>query len=273
VGICRDEATTFLRGLGYNAVRHPDPALLPLEVIGKQGKECRWLGLLRDVVESTAAEPTLEGPVSAAELSGRSSSKLSLGVGADILGAFVGAMGGNLGVSTTYTNAKTLSFEFADVTKRRVSPAQAGTFLASGDFSKRNPALVPWVLGMGQIYLVTEVAYSTHFSVRYEQAAGQAATVKLDILEQLAGGNVTVEANRTEAHVVSFKGKEPLAFAFKCFEIGYLDGILALTTVKAGAVTLSTALDQEGHPIDPGAALAGVDDVQLIAFSRRVNDD
>jgi len=173
VGICRDDATTYLRRFGYNAVRHPDSALLPLEVIGKQGKVCQRLGQLRDLVDSSAGEPSLEGPVKAAELSGRASSSLSLGVGVEILGAFVGAMGGTLGVSTSYTNAKRLRFEFTDVTKKLVSPAQAGAFLRSGDLSKSNPALVPWVLGKGQIYLVTEVGYSTHSAFGMSRQRGR----------------------------------------------------------------------------------------------------
>jgi hypothetical protein len=266
VSICRDDATTFLRGFGYNAVRHPDPTLLPLEVIGKEGKRCQRLGQLRDFVNSSATEPSVEGPATAADLSGCTSSRLNLGVGAKILGAFVGAMGGALGVSTNYTNAKKLSFEFTEVTKKLVAPSQAGSFLASGDISEGNPTLVPWILDRGQIYLVSEVAYSKHFTVRYEQAAGQAATVQLDALEKLAGTNVKVEVSSSEAHVVKFKGTKPLAFAFKCFEIGYLDGLLALTTIKPGAVALSDALDQNGNPIDSGVALAAIDDVQLIEF-------
>jgi hypothetical protein len=266
MGICRDDATTYLRGLGYNAVRHPYTALLPLEVIGKQGKVCERLGQLRDLVDSPAAQPGLQGPSPAAELSGSKSSRLSLHIGAEILGAFVGAMGGTLGASTKYTNAKRLSFEFAQVTKKSVSPAQAGSFLTSGDLSKSNPTLVPWVLGRGQIYLVTEVAYSTHFAVRYEQSAGQAASVDLPALGELAGANVGVEAEKSESHVVSFKGKEPLAFAFKCFQMGYIDGRLALTMIKPGAVALSDALDEQGQPIDPGVSLTALDDVQLIEF-------
>ena len=175
-------------------------------------------------------------------------------------------MGGTLGGSTSYTNAKRLSFEFAEVTKKVVSPGQAGSFLVSGELSKRNPVLVPWVLGKGQIYLVTEVAYSTHFAVRYEQASEQAATVNLRELGELAGVKVRVQADRSQAHVVSFEGKEPLAFAFKCFEVGYLEGILALTTIKPGAVALSDVLDKQGQPIDPGVSLAALDDFQLIEF-------
>jgi hypothetical protein len=267
VGICRDDATTYLRSLGYNALRHPDGTLLPLDVIGKQGRICERLGRLRDLVDSSAAEPRAEGPNPAAELSGRASSRLSIGVGAEILAAFVGAMGGTLGVSTKYTNARRLSFEFAEVTKKAVSAAQAGSFLASGDLSNRNPALVPWVMGKGQIYLVTEVAYSTRFAVRYEQAAGQAAAVRLGELGDLAGADVTIEASKSEAHVVSFEGNEPLAFGFKCFEVGYLEGMLALTSIKPGAVALSDVLDQQGQPIDPGVPLAAIDDVQLIDLS------
>jgi len=90
--------------------------------------------------------------------------------------------------------------------------------------------------------------------------------VEVPALGELAGAKVTVQANQSEAHVVEFRGTEPLAFAFKCFEVGYLEGILAFTSFKPGAVALSDALDLQGHPIDPGVSLAAVDDVQLIEF-------
>ena len=67
MGICRDDATTYLRELGYNAVRHPDATLQPLEVVGKRGKACQRLGRLHDFVDSSAAEPSLEGPTAAAD--------------------------------------------------------------------------------------------------------------------------------------------------------------------------------------------------------------
>ncbi|WP_396903267.1 hypothetical protein [Mycolicibacterium sp.] len=206
----------------------------------------------------------MEGPIDSAELSGKSSSSLSLGIGAEILGSFVGAMGGKLGADTSYTNAKKMTFVFADVTKKRVAPAQAGAFMTAGDLSTSNPVLVPWVLGKGQIYLITEVAYSTSFAIRYERSNGQAATVEVPALGELAGLNVKVETKSNQSNVVTFHGKKPLAFAFKCFEIGYLDGKLAFSNLEPGAVALSDVLDSAGEPIEPGVCLAGVDDVQLI---------
>jgi hypothetical protein len=266
MGICRDQATTYLRGLGYNAVRHPDSSLLPLEVIGREGKFCERLGRLDSLVTSTAGAPTIAAPVPAADLAGQTTSSLSIGVGANVLGAFVGAMGGTLGAQTSYTNAKRMTFEFAAVTKVRAEPAAIGSFIQAGELKTENPVLVPWVLGKGRLFVIVEVARAQQFAVRYERAAGQAASVNVDALGDLTGANVEVAADAQRSHVISYEGDEPLTFAFKCFEIGYLDGMLALSTVSPGAVALSDALDSGGSPVLPGEILTAVDEAPLLKF-------
>src|SRR5262245_38431634 len=109
MGICRDDSTAYLQRLGYNVVRHPQEGINPLHLVGRQGGATSFLGSLDKLITNPPGPlPSIEMNLVAADVNGKRSSKLKLAVGANILGSVIGAMGGNLGVDTSYTNARTI---------------------------------------------------------------------------------------------------------------------------------------------------------------------
>ncbi|MCX4696484.1 hypothetical protein [Streptomyces sp. NBC_01408] len=239
---CSDRGLKYLAGLGYNAVRHPDAKLSPLAVMGIRDHSGVWLGQLSDLVTgSQALSPTVQRGIAAADISGQSSSKISFKIGLEVLGSFVGAMGGTLGVSAGYTNAQTMQFVFRDVAKNRVSPAQVSQYIDAGDVVTEDPLFRPYFEGNGRLYIIVEVATSNSFTVRYERKDETAARVDLPVLQELVSGAVDISAARGFGHEVTYNGKVPLSFAFKCFEFGLPYGRPTLMDVKAGGVELSVS--------------------------------
>lgn len=239
MSLCKDKSVDALKKLGYNVVRHPSVAIKPLSLIGRQGKESLYLGPLNLLITNPPGRlPKIEEDKRAADISGQSSSKLSLAIGANILGSLVGAMGGNLGVNTSYTDAQKVEFHYKDVFNDSVVPAEVGNYLKRGVVDADNLIFREYVLGNGELFVITKTAKSKDFTVKYERNNETAANVKIPALKDLVGGNVKVDAAGKLASGVSFAGKEYLVFGFQCFRVGVLYGEMTLTSVRAGGAVL-----------------------------------
>jgi hypothetical protein len=240
MGLCSDKSLTFLKGIGYNVVRHPNGDVKPLGLIGVQQGEPIYLGALNLLITNPPGPlPQLTTDVPAADINGRSSSSLKIGVGANILGSLIGAMGGNLGVNVNYTNARTIEFSYAGVLNDLAVPLEVGNYLKSADVDAENLVLKQYVLGNGDLFLITKTAKSKKFSVKYEKSNGVDASVDVPTLNGLVGGNVKVGTTSSGSSTVSFEGVADLVFAFQAFRVGLADGELSLTNAGAGGVFLS----------------------------------
>lgn len=238
MGICSDTGIKALAHLGYNVVRHPSANFRPLILIGKQkGEFLRLGGLNQLITNAPGALPTLTEDEPGAGIQGQASSKLDLGIGANILGTLIGAMGGNLGINVSYTDARKIEFQYTDVTLDSVQPLDVGNYLRDGEVDAGNLILQQYVIGNGELFVVTKVAKSKKFSVSYEKKNSTGASVDVPQLQALAGANVKVSVDAARASLITFEGDVPLGFAFQCFKVGVIDGVLSLMSVKAGAVT------------------------------------
>src|SRR5438477_3364628 len=251
MGLCNDQSVTFLRGLGYNVVRHPTAALKPLDLIGVQNGESNYLGPLNLLITKPPTDlPKIQTDIPAADVNGQKSSKLSIGIGVNILGAVIGAMGGNLGLDLSYTDAKRLEFQYTGVLNDQAVPLEVGNYLREGEVDAGNLILKQYVLGNGKLFLVTKTAKSKKFTVSFEKSNGSAATVNVPLIQGAVGGKIEIKAEGQYKHILSFEGPQPLVFGFQNYQVGVKDGNLALTSSQAGATYLSatgnTLLEGEG---------------------------
>jgi len=254
---CNDKSMTALAGLGYNVVRHPSANFRPMLLIGKQSGEFLQLGSLNQLITNPPGPlPTITTGEEGAGISGQSSSKLDLGIGANILGSLIGAMGGNLGINVSYTDARRIEFKYTDVTLDSVVPLDVGAYLRDGAVDAGNLILEQYVLGNGELYIVTKVARSNKFTVSYERKNSTGAKVDVPALQALASANVKVSADAQNSYVITFVGSTTLGFAFQAVQVGVFNGELSLTSVKAGAVTAAAGADlSKPLPIAPPNAL------------------
>jgi hypothetical protein len=258
MGICKDSSIEYLKRLGYNVVRHPREGIAPLALVGRQNRTVADLGSLDDVfVQPAPAAPTAVKDLQAAGVNGEESNKLDLSLGVSILGNLIGAMGGNLGIDTGYTNADKISFVYESVLSDRVEPTDIDRFLTQGQINFNSPLMNEYVLGNGNLYVITDTIKSTHFTVKFESSSGIEANVDVPVIEQVVGAKIGISASNEAKGTVTFKGDVPLVFGFRCLELGVLDGQLRLTLSKPGAVTLSLA---EKVADDDFAVLNGAND-------------
>jgi hypothetical protein len=259
---CTDKSMTALANLGYNVVRHPSANLGPLTLIGKQNDEFLQLGSISKLItNSPGALPTVTKDQPGAGIQGQSSSSLDLGIGANILGSFIGGMGGTLGVNVSYTDARQITFIYTDVTLDSVEPLDLGEYLKNGHVNADNLILEQYVLGKGELFVITKIAKSNKFSVSYQKKNSTGAKVDVPALQALASANVKVSLDSANSSVVDFEGRTPLSFAFQCLQVGVVNGVLSLTSAKAGTVFAVARADLQAQPPTLGAT-------GLIHFSR-----
>jgi hypothetical protein len=249
MGWCTDDSTTFLKGLGYNVVRHPREGIAPLHLVGRQNGSVDLLGPLNLLITRPSGPlPRISADAEGAKIQGQASSKLDLSIGIDVLGAIIGAFGGNLGAAVNFTNARKIQFVFENVRSDFVVPLEVGNYLRDGSVDGGNLILKQYVMGNGSLFLITRVVKSRRFTVVFERSDNVGASVNVPVIQQVAGGSVKVEVDVQKAHVLSFEGDRDLVFGFRCFEVGVRNGDLTLIAGKEGAIALAAEAAPDAVP-------------------------
>lgn len=265
MGICADQSTTYLKRLGYNVVRHPQEGIRPLGLIGMQAGTNNYLGsLTRLITNAPGALPPIELNLEATDVNGQRSSQLQLGIGANILGSVIGAMGGNLGVDTSYTNAHTLEFQFSGVLKDRATPLDVGNYLRDGEVDAGNPVLREYILGNGRLFLIMETIKAKKLSVIYQRRFGASAKVEVPVIDRLIGSNVSVQGGGGSGSTITYEGQNYLTFGFRCFEVGVEGGELRIMASSPGAVPLAATDSTQEVELARSAAILTAEDVGLL---------
>lgn len=241
MGICRDRATTYLSRLGYNTVRVPHAGIQPLQLIGKQKTGVSILGGLdRLITEPPSELPVITRDQRAANVEGQQSSKLDLSVGLGLLGTFIGAMGGKIELEASYARAQKIQFEFDDVLLDRAMPLDVGDYLREGTVDVGNLVLKQYVLGRGQLYVITETIKTRKLTVTAERSDGTAVGVDVPAIKGVLDGKVDVKVEAENGSTITYTGPEYLVFGFKAFIVGVSDGVLSMISASPDHVALSS---------------------------------
>lgn len=237
---CNDQSTIYLKSLGFNVVRFPSSDIYPLLLLGRQNGAVRVLGNLTGLIKKSSSRiPKLTTDVACATINGQNSGTFKLGLGLNILGNLIGAMGGKLATNTNFTDAQNLAFTYEGVLEDSVFPLEIGNFLRGGEVDSDNPILAQYVQGNGDLYVINKTAKSQKFSVTFTRNDGAAANIKIPLIQNTIGANISVSSNITTASTVSFEGKLPLVFGFQCLLIGIQQGVLTLKISHPGEISFS----------------------------------
>ena len=129
---CSDPRMTYLNDAGYNVVRVPRRGIVPLGVIGRDGKARNWLGTLDQIWNSPIAAPHPGPPQPVASLTATRTSDIKLTLGLDILANALSGMFGATApsIAGTYRQATALQFAFKGVRSVGIDPFAIGEFLS-----------------------------------------------------------------------------------------------------------------------------------------------
>ncbi len=260
MGICKDPRLTYLNELGYNVVRLPRKGIVPLGIIGSDNDSKSWLGTLDQIWHSEVPPPAPGTPQTVSGLTGQKTSDLQLSFGLEILANVLSGMLGTSAPSldVSYKGATSLSFTFKDVQTVGVDPFVIGNFLAQGDI-KPNPFVKRFFTGQKHVaaLVVTEVLQAKSIGVTAKRDRNTELSVKVPEIKGIVGANVSVTAgNATETEVI-YAGPEYLAFGYKAFGIGMINGQWNVYGVDADSGN-AFALNQDARGFVDADVLADI---------------
>ncbi len=257
MALCTDKSLTILSKLGYNVVRLPKAGISPLHLFGMRNKSSRPLG--RIPIAPGTPLPAITEDTQVSAINGKASSKLNLDLGLNILGNFIGAMGGNLGVNLTWTDAQKVEFKYQNVKEDSVEAVQVSSLFDGPGVQLGTSLISDYLLGPGKIYIITATLKSNSITVSFERSGGKGAEVKIPVIQEMVGGSIKVTTESTKSHVVTFEGTSDLVFGFQCLEIVIDNGKYKLRPSKEGATFMgasggkkrpSVILSEEGGLLD-----------------------
>jgi hypothetical protein len=249
-GNCKDPSLIALKKVGYNVVQLPRVDLLPTQLLVAEGKTLQRLGDLTSVFVPNAAgapvppiKPDQPGP----DISGTKSADLTLGLGLDILGGLISALGGSkLGIDLAYSKAASIQFEFSATIRSDTELALIDQFLASSTINQYARAARE-MLDKDKVYVVTSVVKSNTINVTAKDSNKNSLGIDLPVIQNAIGANVSVGSNGASSNVVTYKGAVPLVFGFQAVQLIF-DGerYRTMKLVKAGGVV---AEGTQGEPV------------------------
>jgi len=176
------------------------------------------------VGDGSVALPAVEADLPAANVSGRSSSSLKIGLGLSVLTNVIAAMGGSpLGLEAAYRKAATISFEFREVYEDRVEVAALDRYLASADVDPYSTHAAR-LLSDSDLLVVTSTLKTATIAVRASDSADTALAIGARVVQDIVGAKMTVTTSGQDTTLLSYSGPGRLVFGFQAVRLYYEDG-------------------------------------------------
>ena len=260
---CRDPYLETLRAFGYNVVRLPKADITPLQLLTKHERDFTRLGDLTDILvaresasaESASAEsasekaslPKIVENTQVADISGKRTGDLSLGLGLSILGTIIAALGGSkLGLDTQYEQARSISFEFDDVLQDSVQITDLDQYLGGADINPLSVHVGNLLLA-DQVFTTTAVIKSKKYTVEAKKSRKASLELNVPVIQEIVGADVKVSGAAETTSKISFEGGTPLVFGFQAVQIFYQNGAYtALEPADYGALRGLENVEDDG---------------------------
>lgn len=224
--LCSDPFVSYLKGIGYSALRLPRKNFHSLDVLADMGRDLTNIGPLNTIMmpEPETVVPKVSPDEPAANVSGESTADLSLGLGLTLLDGILGAMGGSkIGIDSAYKSAKSLTFSFSNVFENSVQISELDQFLGSSDVNPRSKGVLE-LLDANDVYVVTSTIKSREITVSAKSDDGADLRVEVPVIQEIVGANVKVAATSASSSGVTYTGNEDLVFGFQAIRLFFTDG-------------------------------------------------
>jgi hypothetical protein len=247
--LCKDRAAKALGDNGYSLVKYPRPNIAPCDVLAGSDSPLDWLGALSTIWTTQSAAPTpADGQVP--DFSYKRSDEIKGSIGVKILQGLIKGIGGNVNANLQISSS--LSFTYEKPTLKVIPLLALGVYLKQGDLDTANPAVERY-LKMdddstdSRFYIVTETLRARKLVVRVTGANSTAVSVDVSAIQGLATGNASVAKTSETTSEITFDGNTDLTFAFKAFELGFIEG----KWIVVGAASSGTYLEAKSAVAKP----------------------
>jgi hypothetical protein len=199
-----------------------------------------------------------------ANLSGKRTGEMTIGVGLSLLGTVIGAIGGSkLGLDLKYQRSRSATFEFQDVVEDRIEILKLDAFLGQADVNPAS-AFVRDLLFDDELYVVTATVKTTKLAIDTADESKKGVEVSVPEIQQVVGANVKVSGASQKTSKITYEGPTPLVFGFQAVQLDYDGGhYKRFKQVHAGDAALEA--------VQPGLKVAEDASVLLTSHGPFVN--
>jgi hypothetical protein len=243
-----EQSITFLKRFGYSVFRVPRMSAQPLEVLHRSGKDLTRLGSITDLVSGGAPPPVHRDDQPGVDIEGTETGKVNVNIGVNILGSFIGALGGgNLGLQTAFNRAKSVTFKYAGVKEDSVDVLVLEQFVKAGEINRNIPSGTVDKLIDDEVYVITSILKTNKIIVSAQAEAGTAVQLDVPVIQQAVGGSVKVASEGALTSSIAFEGAIPIPFAFQAVQLQFDESGEFLTTEQLIAGDAAArAIETEG---------------------------
>jgi hypothetical protein len=238
-----DQSITFLKALGYGVVRMPRADLKPSQTLLRTGKkDLSRLGELGTIMQAGARPlpPLSTDNVAPTGVSGLESNSMKVEIGLTILGNILQALGGgNLGLSTAFQRAKSVTFKYENVLEDHIALDQLDQFLSTASI-KGGQTTVTDALINDNVFVITSAIKSKSITVAAKADNGVSVSVDVPTIQGVASGNLKVDVSGATQGQVTYSGDTPVVFGFQAAQL-FFDNNGQFTLIQpldAGAAAL-----------------------------------
>lgn len=249
-----DPALMLLKDSGFLPVRLPRADMAPLQLLSKDGKDLNLLGELTNAMTAPAGvqlPPIVADIATANKISGQASSRVKLSIGIDILGGIVGALSGQkLSVGAGFERAKTMTFEFSDVTVDRIDIVLLDQYLNKVDIREEAQHIETLMID-DKIGVISATVKSKKFLVSAQDDTGRNLALDVPVIKSIASGNLEIEAANNSNTQIAYEGTQAVAFGVQAVQLFFDQNgnYTAFNPFKVG----EGAVRKEGEPGVPEA--------------------
>jgi len=231
MSICRDPLLSYLNKDGYNVVRRPRGGIAPLDVLGQLDRNPEWLGELSQIWKSSATKPVPgpERPVADIKISEDKcvTSLLSFAVGSELLDQVLQGFGASLpSVSFALNRTSRFSFKVNSPTCSSIAPFVIGDFLSKGELNTKNPFVRRYFTGEeARTFVISDVLLSKSITITAQRGSDGKASIDAKALQDIVSAESSLKIASSTEEGITFNGSTGIAFGFKAFEIGFMNGL------------------------------------------------
>jgi hypothetical protein len=264
--LCSDDPLVVLlrASFGTNLVRIPEARVQPLCCVAVRGKDVAFrgnLGFLLPAGELLEAPAFAKAHSSMADISGKQSRSVDVALGLEILGGFLNGMPA-ASIAGAFSGAKEVAFSFGNVRREWIDEGWLGHFLPSCLLNLQNLAVRDFTTKpKWGLLIITSIITSDQFTMRVTKANSDDFNLGASALHSLlAKSSAKFGILAATEREVTFKGKQPLTFAFTTVRAHVEDttGRILATPHEKKLVTLATE-----EVADTAVATYGLDHVVL----------
>jgi hypothetical protein len=212
--MCKDPSISYLNELGFYPVSFPREDIEPLDVVLRESKCLKKIGLVSKLVFQTEEKlPVIKRDNDATDISGKRSNKLDLKIGIQFLDQVLSAIGAkSLGLDAAFSKVKTLEFHYENVKVDAVEALDIEKYLRNSVPDIKN-LLIEQMDEEDESYIISETLKSNSFGITAYDEKGYAVKMTLSNLQQFITLNPDVKVTISADNTISFKGDKMLRFA------------------------------------------------------------